>query len=130
MLDLAVTNLSVPRNIRRDKPFNATTIVSNLGSETSAQSSLSFYVSENADQSNPLVIATQAVGSIVGGTSIGLTSLIDSMEITDGRYFWVCIDDLVGELALSNNCSSVVQLSVSAVSISSVLMMLLDEGSE
>lgn len=127
LLDLTVSNVSVPNEIERGKAFDATASISNLGPKTSSAGTLSFYVSDESDRSKSTLLATQSIDAISGQASVDATNSIDSREVRDKQYFWACVDNQTDDINPANNCSPLVQLDVTVEPMSPVLMLLLDD---
>ena len=127
LLDLTVSNVSVPNEIERGKAFDATASISNLGPKTSNAGTLSFYVSDESDRSNSTLLATQSIDAISGQASVDATNSIDSREVRNKQYFWACVDNQTDDINPANNCSSLIQLDVTVKPTSPVLMFLLDD---
>ena len=95
--------------------FNLSATVSNDGDEGSAATALRYYRSTDATiTTSDTEVGTDAVGVLsASGTSaesIGLTA-----PASAGRYYYgACVDAVSGESSTTNNCSSSVQVDVTA----------------
>ena len=95
--------------------FNLSATVSNDGDEGSAATTLRYYRSTDATiTTSDTQVGTDAVGVLsalgTSAESIGLTA-----PASAGRYYYgACVDAVSGESSTTNNCSSSVQVDVTA----------------
>ena len=114
--DLVVESPGVTRaTVDPEGSFNLSATVSNDGDEGSAATTLRYYRSTDATiTTSDTQVGTDAVGVLsASGTSaesIGLTA-----PASAGRYYYgACVDAVSGESSTTNNCSSSVQVDVTA----------------
>ena len=114
--DLVVESPGVTRaTVDPEGSFNLSATVSNDGDEGSAATALRYYRSTDATITTfDTQVGTDAVGVLsASGTSaesIGLTA-----PASAGRYYYgACVDAVSGESSTTNNCSSSVQVDVTA----------------
>ena len=114
--DLVVESPGVTRaTVDPEGSFNLSATVSNDGDEGSAATALRYYRSTDATiTTSDTQVGTDAVGALsASGTSaesIGLTA-----PASAGRYYYgACVDAVSGESSTTNNCSSSVQVDVTA----------------
>jgi len=128
LLDVAVGALTVAEEISINTPFDASVIVNNLGAKASPANTLTFFVSENANRTGRIEVASTTMASLAAEASRSVRARIESSEIKNDRYLWACIGRLTEDILAANDCSPNVQLDVqgSAV-VTPMIMILLDE---
>lgn len=129
-LDVRVNTPRLPEKLIAKRPLSVSTVVTNVRAANSPTNTLSFYVSDNADKSNAVLVAIRSIPVIFSGSSVTLSHTFDTSEISDGQYLWVCIGSLPGDLNAQNNCSGVVQLEFEKIPLSPIILFLLDEPEE
>ena len=118
--DLAVVSLSVSDDtLTAGQSFELRAEVRNQGGSPSTATTLRYYLSNNPTIStSDTEVGTDAVGALAAaGTSA------ESIELTApssaGTYYYgACVDPVSGESSTRNNCSSVVQVTVSGGGLS------------
>ena len=104
-------------NLSPGQSYTVKATVQNQGGSTAASTTLRYYESTDSTISTAdTEIATDAVISLIAGATFGESADVNA-PATPGTY-WIgaCVDAVAGESPTNNQCSTGVQITVSAVS--------------
>lgn len=127
LLDVSVTEVSVDGEVSVNKAIDAQATIINIGAKISPLNTLTFFVSQNDDKSNPVAVANTSVSAIVGGNTELIVQVIEPNRLRRGQYLWACLDRIAEDLIAANDCSPVVLLTGDASVTAPMIMLLLDD---
>lgn len=114
--DLVVNSTSVSETVlTRGQDFSVDVTAYNQGAAMADSTTLRYYRSADATiSSTDTQVMTGAIASLVAGESSPENALVTAPQVDGTYWFGACIDEVVSESNISNQCSSGVQIEVSA----------------
>ena len=115
--ELIVTNMMASTNtVALSEIITLTAMVSNVGTRSSATTTLRWYLSTNStiDINEDIEIEASAVNILEADDSSNVSISIAVTNAPSTYYYYACVDSVTGETNSNDNCSSAVRVVVTA----------------
>ncbi len=119
--DLIVESPSISdTTLEEAQPFTASATVKNMGTDTSASSTLRYYISIDSTISTAdTQIGTDDVSSLTSGETSNESETVTTSKSAGTYWVGVCVDTISGESNTSNNCSVAIEVTIREKTITS-----------